>query len=94
MTHETENGVDYYDLDDAQEVGDLVLDIAHRLFEHLGMAEDFCVQTVGRAVVFGGQIRLAWSPLRGFRPIPSHCSTVFLDKWPAAYQAFLEAVDA
>jgi len=41
--------------------------------------EDFCLQTVGSTVVFGGTNRLIWSARSGFYCDPSYCSRNFLE---------------
>jgi hypothetical protein len=55
---------------------DLVAEAAAVYFEVC--PEDFGVQYVGEAVVFGGTNRLIWTPAQGFRPDREYCSPAFL----------------
>ncbi len=70
------------DLATAAEVGLLVIEEALNRFEACGAAEDFCVQSVGAAVVFGGTNRILWTASAGFRPDVTYCTPRFL----AAYR--------
>ena len=65
-----------------QQVADVVLDGAYEIFSLLGVADDFCIQTIGASkIVFGGTNRVCWSVRNGFSPDKSYCTKGFLTKW-------------
>ena len=51
---------------------------AFEIFCECGAERDFCIQHVAwTGSVFGGDNRLLWSPVNGFRPDESYCTTRF-----------------
>jgi len=68
-----------------QQIGELIVDYAERIFSDCGSKDDFCIQTVGICAVFGGLNRLLFHPSYGFRPDTSYCSKNFIDTFNSLY---------
>lgn len=62
-----------------QDIGMLVAEQAYDIFKQCGAMEDFCIQSVGSAAVFGGTNRLVWSLAHGFVAERTYCTESFLD---------------
>lgn len=69
----------------AMVIGDIVIDRAREMFEVMGYADDFCVQSVGSVCVFGGSNRLVYSVVSGFAPALSYCSQQFAEAFNQHY---------
>lgn len=61
----------------AFEIAEMVITAAQDLFEACGAKDDYCIQTIGSVVVFGGTNRVLWRPTTGFRADPSACTPAF-----------------
>ena len=64
--------------DDLMEIGERVYYYAEWLFMASGYKEDFSIQHIGSAVVFGNQNRLIWSPKLGYFCDEEYCSKHFI----------------
>lgn len=63
----------------AEELGLLVLEEAHNIFQCGGALGDFCIQHIGaERVIFGGTNRVIWHPADGFKLDEAYCTPGFI----------------
>jgi hypothetical protein len=63
------------------DIGIEVAESAMRIFSDCEASSDFCIQTVGSVVVFGGTNRLCFSPFKGFYLDEKFCTENFIKKF-------------
>lgn len=64
-------------MDNAENLGELLCEMAEEIFIECGAADDFCIQSVGSAAaVFGGTNRLIFT-IKGFHIDESYCNHEF-----------------
>lgn len=66
-------------------ISDVVQEWAHDLFCDLGIEDDFCIQSVGQTVVFGGRNRIVFSK-KGFSLDRSYCDADVVAKFDQLFQ--------
>jgi hypothetical protein len=66
---------------DVFETGVVVMEAATQIFSDCEASSDFCIQTVGSVVVFGGTNRLCFSPFKGFYLDEKFCTENFIRKF-------------
>lgn len=56
-------------------------EVAGNIFEDCGAAQDFCLQSAGNRIVFGGTNRLCFSARIGWHADEPYCTSRFLSEW-------------
>ena len=72
------------DIDQVTAVGASVIEMAEYVFELSGSPEDFCVQAIGGAVVFGKTNRLVLSAF-GWNIDRAYCTDRFAEAFDKAF---------
>jgi hypothetical protein len=66
-------------------IANIVIDRALVIFDTMGYKHDFCVQSAGGVVVFGGTNRLIFDPKLGYYPDKGSCTPQFLAAYDRHY---------
>lgn len=73
-------------LPDAPYVVEAIASAASEVFIRAGCPDDFCIQSSGGVIVFGGRNRIVWTAKTGLQIARDYCTDTFIKAWEADHE--------